>query len=322
MVTFLYVVVTLLVKAEWTNQIGGTGGSLQTLNCSDSWIDYIEGGISNGWSYDYDCVTNFRAECRNGESLETKCGYHVAAQVTNFSNDNGMDSVNVTTHPSAAFITGLSFFNSGDLVGSFIADSNVPSQNLQCPENQIITGIAVRCGAIMDAIMLYCGSPEMPTTTPTAIPSVQPTEIPTEAPTDIPTGVPTSFPTEMPTTKPTESPSVDPTEIPTEAPTDIPTGMPTSFPTEFPNVDPTEIPTEAPTDIPTGMPTLYPTQMPTFRQTVLPKPIPTATIDNCTEIIEKLENVIDYLMDYLFCMKHEPNPEDCNGSYYELKKMD
>jgi len=268
---FYYVVLTPLVRADWTTKvIGGTGGLPEDLVCSpDSWIEYIEGGIS---SY-HDCVTQFKAECTNGDTFESVCGSWGAVEVFNISNAYGFDSVGGATTPWG-YVTDLSFFYDGDLLGSFANSQS--TKLLNCPENEVIMGLSVRCGSIVDAIQLYCGSPE---------------GYPTEIPTSIPSNVPTSNPNENPTKTPTRMPTTTPTEIPTVDPT----VMPTSTPTEKPTITPTNVPTWMPTNLPTLDPTA-----------------------SCPENIQKLETVIDYLMDYVFCMKHSPHPDRCSGTYNEF----
>jgi len=45
---------------------------------------------------------------------------------------------------------------------------------VECPENEVITGLEIRCGFWMDKIRFYCGSNGllMPTSTPTQQPTV------------------------------------------------------------------------------------------------------------------------------------------------------
>jgi len=74
-----------------------------------------------------------------------------------------------------------------------------------------------------------------------------------------------------------------------------------------------------PTSMPTSqteMPTPTPTQMPTLIQTFLPTANLTKETESCPETIGRLETVIDYLLDYVFCLKHEKDTDNCNGSHY------
>lgn len=135
---------------------------------------------------------------------------------------------------------------------------------------------------------------------PTTVPSWWPSFIPTELPTVIPTTTPTNIPT---TEIPTELPTVTPTTAPTPT-TEIPTELPTVTPT--PQLTPTAAPTNTTTDVST------------FKQTFLPTAYPTQETDNCPETVERLEIVIDYLLDYVFCLKHEKEKEKCNGSNYKF----
>jgi len=157
----------------------------------------------------------------------------------------------------------------------------------------------------------------------TSVPRNEPTFTPTVEPTSTPTSYPTSTPTVEPTTVPTGQPSIFPTEMPTPTPTNeptqYPTGLPSSLPTEIAIPAPTKIPTELPTTStvgPTQHPTGTPTEFALFKQTFLPTPHPTTDTESCPETVGRLETVIDYLLDYLFCLKHEKNEKNCTGSYY------
>jgi len=336
----------LLVRAEWISErIGGSAGERQDLICSpDSWIDQVKGGIAYQWNGRVDSVSQFEARCTNGETLAAVCGSTDGMEVETILNANGFDSVSGTAVGN--YVRDLSFYLNGDLLGSF-SDSEM-QQTLACPENEVIMGLAVRCGQIVDAIELWCGSPEgYPTENPTPTPSYMLTSNPTEMPTNPPSPMPTKTPTQTPTNSPTQNPTQPPTAIPTVIPTGIPTNppspMPTKTPTQTPTNSPTQnpiqpptaiptvIPTGIPTTLPTEMPTLDPTLMPTYNSSETPTTRPTdmptwmPTIlptlhprSSCSETVEKLEIVIDYLMDYLYCMKHASNPDDCSGTYNEI----
>jgi len=185
---------------------------------------------------------------------------------------------------------------------------------------------------------------QMPTPIPTNNPTQLPTEIVTQSPSFIPTLSPSTAPTANPTTDPTGQPSISPTEMPTFTPTVQTTMVPTVSPTEMVNpsptyaptsspstdptvnpttvltgqqsISPTEIPTPTPTDQLTQHPTDTPTELSTFKQTFLPTANPTKETESCPETIERLETVIDYLLDYVFCLKHEKDKDNCNGSHY------
>lgn len=288
-----------LVGAKWVPQrIGGGGGSSKSLVCpSGSWIVQFKGGISYGWIRT--CLTQFDAKCSNGKTLGV-CGITKTRKVQTIFNANGFDSVTgyKVSYKVSSYVADLSFYHNYKLIGSI---KEVKSQRtLACPENEVIMGVSVRCGAIVDSIQVYCGSPKG-----------YPTEIPTLLPTPMPTNPPTSMPTNPPTSTPTNAPTLTPTNPPTVIPTIKPTGSPTSEPTENPTVDPTVMPTNSPSEKPTSGPTYVPTWMPTIQPTLRP----TAS---CPENLEKLEIVIDYLMDYLYCMKHAPNPDECSGTYDEF----
>jgi len=308
----LTLVQQLVVGAEWlTGIIGGGGGVRRTLICStDSWIDEVKGGIYDWFSLIGPCVTNFEAKCTDGQTLGF-CGSGKTSEIKIISNANGFDSVGgaIESYQTAAYVGDLSFYLNGDFLGSINDTKN--QQTLVCPENEVVMGLAVRCGAIMDAIELYCGSPEgYPTVIPTPTPSNIPTSNPTQTPTLMPTNPPTSTPTNSPTPMPTNVRTLMPTNPPTAIPTVKPTGIPTSTPTESPTSDPTVIPTSSPSETPTTRPTNVPTWIPTILPTLRPT-------SSCPETVEQLEIVIDYLMDYLFCMKHAPNPDECNGTHYK-----
>jgi len=178
---------------------------------------------------------------------------------------------------------------------------------------------------------------EMPTPTPTQMPTPIPTNNPTQIPTEIVTlhrrrGPPFPHyfppaPIANPTTDPTGQPSISPTEVPSFTPTVQPTLVPTVSPTEMVtpspthahtshSTAPTEIPTPTPTDQFTQHPTDTPTELSTFKQTFLPTTNPTKEIESCPETVGRLETVIDYLLDYVFCLKHEKDTDNCNGSHY------
>jgi len=157
----------------------------------------------------------------------------------------------------------------------------------------------------------------------TSIPRYSLTGTPTVQPTPRPTIYPTSTPTANPTTVPTEQPSIFPTEMPTPTPsnepTQHPTGLPSSLPTEIALPAPTQSPTELPTTStvdPTQHPTGTPTELSLFKQTFLPTPHPTTETESCPETVGRLETVIDYLLDYVFCLKHEKDEKNCTGAYY------
>jgi len=178
---------------------------------------------------------------------------------------------------------------------------------------------------------------EMPTPTPTQMPTPIPTNnprelptstVPTANPTTEPTGQPSISPTEMPTSTPTVQPTVVPTVNPTEMVIPLQTYAPTSSPSAAPTVNPTtvltgqqsispiEVPTQTPTDQLTQHTTDTPAQLSTFKQTFLPTADPTKETESCPETIGRLETVIDYLLDYVFCLKHEKDKGNCNGSHY------
>lgn len=140
-----------------------------------------------------------------------------------------------------------------------------------------------------------------PTQAPTELPSVSPTDVPTSAPTVHPTSTPTARPTLTPSSLPTINPTENPTPTPSRAPTDVPSSTPS----------------EKPTSIQTS-PTREPTALTTFKQSLLPTAYPSEKTEFCPETVERLDIVIDYLMDYIFCLKHEKDTEDCSGSYYKI----
>jgi len=305
----------LLVRADWiSGKIGGDGGGRLNLICPpDSWIDQVEGGIEYGWQPNIDnCVTQFQAKCTNGDSLQEVCGnFKDGVEVHTISNANGFDSISGAI-VNDRYVGDLSFYHNGNLLGSF--DNGTSQRTLACPENKVIMGLAVQCGAIVDSIELYCGLPkgyptEIPTPTPSNMPTNTPTKTPTLMPTNSPTPMPTNAPTPTPTNQPTPTPT--PTNLPTAIPTIKPTAIPTTTPSEIPTSDPTVMPTSSPSETPTTRPTYVPTWMPTILPTLRPT-------SSCPETVEKLEIVIDYLMDYLYCMKHAPNPDECSGAYNEF----
>jgi len=314
---------TLLVKAEWISEIiGGTGGNPQELNCSNgSWIDQVSGGI---WRFEYDWyLTHFEATCTDGETLPEICGYEENVVVSSISNAYGFDSVSVlaVSNKYGYFVGGLSFYLKEELLGKF--SNSEMQQTLACPENEVITGLTLRCGRIVDAIGLYCGLPkgyptEIPTPTPSNMPKRNPTKKPTNTPTPKPTN--TNTPTPIPTVTQTKMPTNAPTQIPSNTPTQMPTGQPTALPTAKPTEIPTTSPTKIPTSDPTVMPTISPSKMPTTRPTDVSTWMPTnqPTSSSCPETAEKLENIIDYFMDYLNCLKHDPNPDECNRTRNEI----
>lgn len=180
-------------------------------------------------------------------------------------------------------------------------------------------------------------STSMPSTVPTGWPSSTPTEMPTPIPTEMPTSIPTDLPTQLPTATPTKpvtlSPSFAPTSSPispTTNPTTVPTGLPSFLPTEMPTPTPTDRPTQLPTGTPTKMvsslpsetasvtltPTKKPTELSTFNETFVPTAQPIQETESCPETVGRLEIVIDYLLDYVFCLKHEKDKDNCNGSSY------
>jgi len=59
-----------------------------------------------------------------------------------------------------------------------------------------------------------------------------------------------------------------------------------------------------------------PTELSTFKKTFLAKENSIKRTENCPEAVGRLETVVDYLLDYVFCLKHEEDKESCNGSYY------
>lgn len=88
--------------------------------------------------------------------------------------------------------------------------------------------------------------------------------------------------------------------------------------TELPTVTPApSVSPTIPTSKPTAAPTKAPTELSTFRQTFLPTAYPTEETGNCPDTVDRLEIVIEYLLDYVFCLKHEKEKEKCNGSFYK-----
>jgi len=156
------------------------------------------------------------------------------------------------------------------------------------------------------------------TSNPTAVPSEGRTSSPTEIPTPTPTEWPSSSPTELPTQIPTVWPSISPTENPMPTQSEMPTEVPTATPTNMviPSFSPTN-PTFKPSEAPAmTAPTSAPTELSTFKQTFLPSAFPTEETGTCPETVGRLEVVIDYLLDYVFCLKHEEEKDKCNGSRY------
>lgn len=145
------------------------------------------------------------------------------------------------------------------------------------------------------------------------LPTLAPTELPTFSPSDVPTSTPTPQPTSTPTGRPTYAPSTMPTINPTEEPTSTPSRAPTSSPSEVPSLTPSEKPTPI-----RKSPTREPTTLSSFKQTLLPTAYPNEKTESCPETVERLDIVIDYLMDYVFCLRHEKDTENCSGSYYKI----
>lgn len=201
---------TLLIRAGLiSGRIGGTTGNRKTSICSsDSWIDQVEGGIVFRGSYYI--VTQFEAKCTNENTLP-KCGYTNTGVVVNtISSANGFDSVSGDVAGESDHVGDLSFYLNGELLGNF-SDSELQT-NLPCPENKVITGLVVKCGAILDNLQLYCASPEgypieIPTPTTSKIPIRNSTKKPSNPPTLMPTNPPTQMPTNAPTPIPTNTPT-------------------------------------------------------------------------------------------------------------------
>jgi len=204
-----------LGKAEWTSSYGGLGGDELSLNCSNhSWIDYVEGGAAY-WSsnvYQGSLITQFNARCSNGESLENRCGSDGDdfASVSEISNQEGFGSVSLSVDTGSnnnSWISNLIFYYEGDFVGAMNGLNT--SVIVACPEDEVIFGLELRCGGVMDAIRLYCDTyqTETPTTTPTTAPTISPTATPITAPTISPTATPTTAPTISPTAPPTTAPT-------------------------------------------------------------------------------------------------------------------
>jgi len=153
---------------------------------------------------------------------------------------------------------------------------------------------------------------------PTAVPSEGPSSPPTEIQTPTPTEWPSPSPTEMPTVIPTEWPSISPTENPTPTQSEMPTELPTVTPTNMviPSVSPTNETLKPSKALAATAPTNAPSEQSTFKQTFLPTAYPTEDTGTCPETVRRLEVVIDYLLDYVFCLKHEEEKDKCNGSRY------
>lgn len=164
-----------LGKTDWmpSKPFGGDGGESYNLHCSNgSWIDYIEGGIYSAIEYlsrypllKTGVVSKFNARCSNGEKFERACGYSNCDKynLSNFTTEEGLHSVEVSATHS---IHGLRFYNHTALVGKL---NDLDGTMVECPENEVITGLRIRCGSWMDQISFYCGTDGLfiPTSTPT-----------------------------------------------------------------------------------------------------------------------------------------------------------